>query len=114
MLSKNTKTAKKLKLYKKTAKAALIIIIFIAAITTVLILSSNSVKTEAAAFHGTKCYKSITVTSGDSLWSIAGKYMDENEYTDEREYIEEVRSINHLSSDNIKSGSYLIIPYYVY
>ena len=59
-----------------------------------------------------KYYKSITVANNDTLWSIAEKYMDEQHYDCINDYIEEVKHMNHLSSDVIHYGEYLIIPYY--
>ena len=37
--------------------------------------------------------------------------MDEH-YSTTREYIDEVKRMNSLTSDQIQSGSYLIIPYF--
>ncbi len=58
-----------------------------------------------------KYYTEIEVEYGDSLWSIAGKYVD-GHYNTSLEYIKEVKSINHLHSDVIKEGQKLIVPYY--
>ena len=59
-----------------------------------------------------KYYKSIAVTSRDTLWSIAEEYMDEEHYDSITDYIEEVKSMNALTNDTIHYGEYLIIPYY--
>lgn len=58
-----------------------------------------------------KYYTSIVITSGDTLWSIAKEYADAH-YGNLDDYISEVASINHLKSNEIKAGQYLIIPYY--
>ncbi len=58
-----------------------------------------------------KYYKSIEITSGDSLWSIAEEYMTD-EYDSIYEYIEEIKDINNLCSDELQSGQYLTIAYY--
>ncbi len=58
-----------------------------------------------------KCYKSIEIQPGDSLWSIAEEYQDAH-YTSTNEYIKEIKQINHLQSDLIHSGRYLTITYY--
>lgn len=58
-----------------------------------------------------KYYTSITISYGDTLWSIAEEYMDKDFYT-KKSYIQEVKSINHLHDDIIKEGKMLIIPYY--
>lgn len=59
-----------------------------------------------------KYYKSIAVTSHDTLWSIAEEYMDEEHYDSITDYIEEVKCMNSLTSDTIHYGEYLIVPYY--
>ena len=58
-----------------------------------------------------KYYKSIEISSGDSLWSIAKEHMTE-EYDSVYEYIEEVMEINNLDSDQIQYGQHLTIAYY--
>jgi len=59
-----------------------------------------------------KRYTSVVVGVGDTLWSIAETHRDAH-YASVEEYIEEIRQINCLRDDDIKSGTYLIIPYYV-
>lgn len=58
-----------------------------------------------------KYYKSIEITSGETLWSIAKENMTE-EYTSVYEYIEEVMEMNNLESDQIHEGQYLTVAYY--
>ena len=60
-----------------------------------------------------KYYTSITVSSEDTLWSIAEKYMDNEHYESVNEYIQEVKNVNHLKSDIITYGEHLVIPYYM-
>ena len=57
-----------------------------------------------------KCYTSVCVQEGDSLWSIAEAHFSE-EYASTTELVEEIRRINHVGSD-IRSGAYLMVPYY--
>lgn len=59
-----------------------------------------------------KYYKCITVSTDDTLWSIAEKYMDGQHYDCIGDYIEEVKRMNNLTTDMIHYGEYLIIPYY--
>lgn len=61
-----------------------------------------------------KYYKSINIGNGDTLWSIAQMYMDNEHYKSVSEYIDEVKQMNSLSNDDITYGQYLIIPYYGY
>lgn len=64
---------------------------------------------EASLQH--KYYTSIEITSGDTLWGIAEKYMDEN-YDSIYEYIYELKDINGLESDDIQDAQYLTVAYY--
>lgn len=58
-----------------------------------------------------KYYKSICVEKGDTLYSIAKENIS-SEYKNIDQYINEVKHMNHLTSDNIHTGCYIIIPYY--
>ena len=57
-----------------------------------------------------KCYKSIELQEGDTLWGIAELYMDDN-YNSIDEYISELKEINNLDSDEIHEGHYLMVAY---
>lgn len=58
-----------------------------------------------------KYYKSIEITSGDTLWSIAEENMSD-EYESIYEYIEEVMDMNNLETDEIHDGQHLTVAYY--
>lgn len=58
-----------------------------------------------------KYYTQIRIEYGDTLWSIANQYMDQD-YDTRASYIAEVKSINHIKEDSIQEGKKLIIPYY--
>lgn len=58
-----------------------------------------------------KYFKSIYISQGDTLWSIAEANMDEH-YSNTSEYINEVKRMNSLTSDHIVCGSYLVVPYF--
>ena len=58
-----------------------------------------------------KYYTSIKIQKGDTLWSIAEEYMTQ-EYENTRDYIDEIIRLNHLSSDKIHYGKFLVVPYY--
>lgn len=106
--------ARKTRICVNFMKILAIVVIFIAAVSAVLIMSCNAVKTNAAVNSGTKYYKSVIIEPGDTLWSIAERYMDDSEYYDTRDYIKELRTINNLATDNIKCGNHLIVPYIIY
>lgn len=58
-----------------------------------------------------KVVASVYIEKGDSLWTIAQRYYtEENESM--KEYIREIKNCNHLSSNTIREGQYLIVPYY--
>lgn len=71
----------------------------------------SSIRTQAAS--GFKYYTSVTVESGETLWSLADEYVDYEHYMDKNKYIAEVQRINHLDDDcMIMAGQMLIVPYY--
>ena len=63
--------------------------------------------------HTETTYKTISVISGDNLWSIA-KYEKENNiyFIDKevRDIIDEIKYLNNLSSSNLNIGDKLSIP----
>lgn len=58
-----------------------------------------------------KYYTSIEIKNGDTLWNIASEYITE-EYASLQEYVTEVKCLNGMQGDSIRSGQFLIIPYY--
>lgn len=88
----------------------LILVLFIAAaLPGFSFLSSAKEKTGPVSY---KYFSSVMVRSGDTLTSIALRYADDH-YESLDAYIEEVRATNNLTDiDDIRSGDYLIVPYY--
>ena len=90
------------------------------AVVTVLVvlcfaLSYNALITQATSEVEDISYKyftSIEIAAGDTLWSIAQEYGDAQYYASADEYIEEVKHTNHLTSDALIAGQFLIVPYY--
>lgn len=87
---------------------------FMAAVVMVIGISLIMNKTVSSATvrqQSVKCYRSVEIEKGDSIWSIAKKY-----YTDDwnnlESYIEEIKQFNGIANDNIQAGCYLAIPYY--
>ena len=58
-----------------------------------------------------KYYTSIIVKAGDSMTTIADKYISA-QYGSTDDYISEVAAINHLSDNEIHAGEHIIVPYY--
>lgn len=72
----------------------------------------GTIRTEAAPSDVTyKYYTSVSIQSGDTLWSIAKEYQTA-ECGDLTDYIEEICTLNHITDDSIHAGQYLTIPYY--
>lgn len=86
-------------------------------ITFILILAAfliTSFSTQASDHQhqpSYKYYKSIMISDGDTLWSIAAQNMDSH-YEHAADYVAEVKRMNSLETDRIIAGNYLIIPYY--
>ena len=55
-------------------------------------------------------YKSIEVTTGDTLWEIAQDYKQEN--VSIIEYVSIIKDFNNMKNDTIKIGQQIIIPIY--
>lgn len=58
-----------------------------------------------------KYYTSVEIKNGDTLWDIASEYITE-EYASLQEYVTEVKALNGMQGDSIRSGQFLIVPYY--
>ncbi len=54
---------------------------------------------------------SVSVETGDSLWSIASTYYSE-EFSSLQDYILEIKRMNCMIDDTIYAGGYLLVPYY--
>lgn len=52
--------------------------------------------------------QAITVHTGDTLWTIASRWSQQDE--DVREVIERIRTANRLSDTRIRAGQQLVIP----
>ncbi len=60
-----------------------------------------------------KYYQSVTVHSGETLWSIASDNFNGEHYKNLDAYLSEICNINQLSDpDSIKAGECIILPYY--
>lgn len=95
----------------KICKALLMAVLVIICMIGVQSVSSKvyAAENEVPSY---KYYTQITVESGDTLWSIAEEYIDYEQYSGVKEYIQEVCFINHCSTDEIRSGQKLVVPYY--
>ena len=92
-------------LYNKFAICFTFGIALLSGLLTVMIVSSKE------PLHVEKYVTSVYIKDGDTLWTIAEQYFTERNVSI-KEYIEEIKECNHLSSNRIKKGQYLIVPYY--
>ena len=58
-------------------------------------------------------YKVVEIKYGDTLWSIARNNMNPG-YSSIKDYISDIKDCNQMTSDNLTTGGYLMIPYYEY
>lgn len=82
-----------------------------------LAIGSSTILTKARTTEEAKnvyyrYYTQIEIQDGDSLWDIAGEYMEHGPYESRKEYMNEVVEINQLSSTTIIDGQHLVVPYY--
>ncbi len=54
-------------------------------------------------------YRQITVSSGDTLWSLASEY-NSSGVLEPKEYVDLIKEVNNLGSDKIMSGTHLVMP----
>lgn len=101
---------------KKQVRKNIALLVFSIIILSSILVFFASVSIQASDMEhqpqmSYKYFKSIYISQGDTLWSIAEENMDEH-YTNTTDYINEVKRMNSLTSDHIVCGSYLIVPYF--
>lgn len=90
----------------------LILSLFIIVTISFLFISFSTEANDLEHQPSYKYYKSVEISKGDTLWSIANDNYDSAHYKDIQEYITEVKKLNTLTSDEIVTGNYVIVPYY--
>lgn len=89
-------------------------ILGIAALVIAIVISASfAAKTVTAqgSQERVKLVTSVEIKKGDSLWSIASEYMSD-EYDNINDYIEVIKKCNGITTDQIHSGNYIVVPYY--
>ncbi|MDF2987072.1 MAG: Peptidoglycan-binding LysM [Eubacterium sp.] len=66
------------------------------------------VYTVSVSGHKEPCYETVTINSGDTLWSIAQQYNSDNR--DIRGYIHDIKKLNNLDSSLLIENTSIIIP----
>lgn len=82
-------------------------------ITLLIVLLFMSQRSPAQADEMViKTYQSKMIEPGDCLWSLAEEYRLPEMSVEE--YMAEIRRVNQLSSNELVSGEYLILPIFTY
>ncbi|MDE7200335.1 MAG: LysM peptidoglycan-binding domain-containing protein [Lachnospiraceae bacterium] len=91
---------------------AVILSLFLILTISILFISISTEANDMEHQSSYKYYKSVEISKGDTLWSIANDNFDSAHYKDISDYVTEVKKLNALNSDNIIAGSHVIVPYY--
>lgn len=89
-------------------EVALVFVIIIFSIFSFVLFSTLS--QAHSSKQVTTYYISYEIQPGDTLWSIADEYMTPEDHS-RSEYISKVKALNHMLSDDIIAGNYIIISY---
>lgn len=95
---------------KNRKKIIRVILVIIGIVVFINILTPNKTLS-----HQEIEYKTVTVTSGDTLWSIAKIEQKSNKYyegKDIRDIISDIKEINNLESSSLKINQILEVPTY--
>ncbi|MCI9286798.1 MAG: LysM peptidoglycan-binding domain-containing protein [Clostridia bacterium] len=63
--------------------------------------------------HGENKYKTIYVSNGDTLWSIAKEEQENNAYYEDkdiREVVSNIKTVNKLNNSDLSTNQKLVIP----
>lgn len=91
---------------RKSRALTRVIVLLVLAMTLVLFLPR--VYRVWAGDDSTPAFIEVTVQKGDTLWSIAGRYLGDG--MDRRKAVYEIEVLNELESDNIYPGQVIRIP----
>ncbi len=96
---------------------AIAVIIVIAVFLIFMIPQRVGASSNIEQVETQKVYKSVEIQTGDSLWSIASDYYNDDytsiHYDDINDYIKELKSMNSLKDDVIHSGANITVAYYM-
>lgn len=113
MKEKRRKQGRSTKREKQKRHRTVLVIVSVFLTLTFSILTGGFIA-RAQRAEETSCYKyftSIQIMPGDTLWTLADQYCDEN-FRSREAFIREVQRTNHLLDHELHEGYYLIVPYY--
>jgi len=91
-----------------------LIAIVIILVVSLGILLGTGIKALASSGESQKLhkyYKSICIKEGDTLWDIAGEYV-QNTDVERQEYIDEICELNSIYENEIHAGDFIIVSYF--
>lgn len=94
---------------KRNLKFAALLLISAVLLIYVITIGFNTSNVKGEIDNSSKCYITVAVNRGDTLWSIADKYLDDR-YDTHESFIKEVTKINDIHNELIYAGEYLVIP----
>ncbi|MCM1244217.1 MAG: LysM peptidoglycan-binding domain-containing protein [Roseburia sp.] len=86
--------------------------VFLLAISCFFLSKNTEAESRGDKVDDVVAYESVLICKGDTLWSLASERLDEPTNAEIQSYIEEIVSINHMSSSQIHTGNYILIPRY--
>ena len=85
---------------------------FISCLTLMLVIGIFTISSIFGAYNASglenRRYVTIMVTSGDTLWDLAGQYGPKDQ--DVRKTIYDICKLNDISAADIYAGQYITIP----
>lgn len=91
--------------FKKFIRSIIVMLLVIIGLSLLISKSTYS--------HGEKQYKTVYVTKGDTIWSIAKSNQESNEYykgKDIRYIMADLAQINNIEKSNLKINQELLVP----
>lgn len=104
-IQKNRIVSRETELKRYIYIIGVVIAILLISFTVSLFLSTKNA--QAAANKQSITYTSVRIAEGESLWSIAEANCSDGDLVS---YIDEIKALNDLHTDDLKAGSYLILP----